>query len=250
MEGLSFAWRGHSFRITLCTYCARRIPSCTSKHTLLRNACSIPPPKRTFQSSTHHSLGQESQAPQAYPLKGYYSDILSQPTHISSPSRPATSISSPPPSEPREPTPAEKMSIVFGTRLAGPGYTSRYNPSTPPDSTWQTINGVAVPPRPMEPDNCCMSGCVHCVWDDYRDDVEEWAMRVREAKQRRPRVEAAAKDKGDMKHKPRREVASASLRDLFEGIPVGIREFMRTEKRLKGEEEASGSVLTRGLAQH
>ncbi|WEW59390.1 hypothetical protein PRK78_004861 [Emydomyces testavorans] len=148
------------------------------------------------------------------------------------------------------------MSIVFGTRLAGPGYTSRYNPTTPPNSTWQTINGVAIPPRPLEPDNCCMSGCAHCVWDDYRDDVEEWAARVRAAKKKR---QASQRTGGDVRHQPRREVESASVSvdddgggsesnweadlllsssavapdSLFEGIPVGIREFMRTEKRLK-----------------
>lgn len=99
-----------------------------------------------------------------------------------------------------------------------------------------------------------MSGCVHCVWDDYRDDVEEWAARVREAKSRQPQKHAGS-EKGDVKHKPRREVQNASRsmdddgggsesnwetdslstapEDLFEGIPVGIREFMRIEKRLK-----------------
>lgn len=34
--------------------------------------------------------------------------------------------------------------------------------------------------RPQEPDNCCMSGCVNCVWDVYREEVEEWASRKKE----------------------------------------------------------------------
>lgn len=101
-----------------------------------------------------------------------------------------------------------------------------------------------------------MSGCVHCVWDDYRDEVENWADRVREAKMRGP--QEGDKKKGgaqrDMRQKQRREVESASLSmdddgggsesnwsedplagddDLFSGIPVGIREFMKTEKKLK-----------------
>ena len=90
-----------------------------------------------------------------------------------------------------------------------------------------------------------------CVWDDYRDDVESWANRLREAQ---------AKSTGNAVTKtpkigfPRAEVqaASGSMDDdgggsealwqtpseadpdaLFEGIPVGIREFMETEKRIR-----------------
>ncbi|CCU81617.1 unnamed protein product [Blumeria hordei] len=29
-------------------------------------------------------------------------------------------------------------------------------------------------PKPTEPDNCCMGGCVNCVWDRYHEEVEEW----------------------------------------------------------------------------
>lgn len=150
------------------------------------------------------------------------------------------------------------MSIVFGTRLAGPGYQStRYNPETvPPESAWRTVGGVPIPPQPAEPDNCCMSGCVHCVWDDYRDDMEQWAARVREAQVMIARTKAGAGPQTDMRQKPRAEVNSASASvdddgggreanwvlpstggdlgdDLFAGIPVGIREFMKTEKRLR-----------------
>ena len=117
-----------------------------------------------------------------------------------------------------------------------------------PESTWKTINGVAIPPRPQEPDNCCMSGCVHCVWDDFRDEMEQWAGRVEHAKAKG----ATRSPVGDMLHGPRPEVDNASIsmdddgggsesnwpvpdqaEDLFAGIPVGIREFMKTEKKLR-----------------
>lgn len=26
------------------------------------------------------------------------------------------------------------------------------------------VAGVRIPPKPLEPDNCCMSGCVNCTW--------------------------------------------------------------------------------------
>lgn len=213
-----------------------------------------------------------SKTQQAYPLSGYYSDLLSfhQPPHNSkSPSSqlPPSSAAEPEP----EPTKEQKLSIVFGTRLAGPGYQStRYNPeTTPPESTWKQINGVPIPPRPAEPDNCCMSGCVHCVWDDYRDDLEHWASRVRDARLTATATVADAdatadsRAKGkDMRQNPRKEVASASTsidddgggseanwdlpavpgeEDLFKGIPVGIREFMKTEKKLR-EKKSSNSL--------
>ncbi|RAL13642.1 uncharacterized protein BO97DRAFT_342159 [Aspergillus homomorphus CBS 101889] len=145
------------------------------------------------------------------------------------------------------------MAIVFGTRLAGPGRTSRYDPGAAPDATWKTVNGVAIPPRPEEPDNCCMSGCVHCVWDDYRDELEEWAARLAQAKAK----SSPASDGKDQRQTPRAEVNAASgsmdddgggsetnwtlpdpNEDLFANIPVGIREFMKTEKKLRQRHQA------------
>lgn len=51
----------------------------------------------------------------------------------------------------------ERAKKVFGS-IEGSGYQSSV--SKTPDATWRTINGVPVPPRPSEPENCCMSGCV------------------------------------------------------------------------------------------
>lgn len=102
---------------------------------------------------------------------------------------------------------------------------------------------------------------MHCVWDDYRDEVEDWADRVRTAQAK------AHGELGGVTPKQRvggrREVQEASTsmdddgggsetnwglsggdedavieglargQDLFEAIPVGIREFIKTEKRLR-----------------
>lgn len=201
---------------------------------------------------TRGSSEKSAEHSQAYPLTGYYSLILNS----RSPYRTNASIeqSTPRPedqstSSTREQTPQEKMAIVFGTPLAGPGRTSRYNPGeAPPVSTWRTINGVPIPPQPDEPDNCCMSGCVNCVWDAFRDEMEEWAGRVDTAKAKA----GPEKRTGDMRTSPRAEVDSASQSmdddgggsdtnwpapgqggDLFAEIPVGIREFMKTEKKLR-----------------
>ncbi|CRG92760.1 hypothetical protein PISL3812_09827 [Talaromyces islandicus] len=225
-------------------------------------------PRRCFSHNTlrrdeaetgSHSRG--STASQAHPLSGYYYDLLYNNPY---PRRPAARTVERPKDEEQQqqeqqgPSKEEKMSIVFGTRLAGPGYQStRYNPETmPPESTWKTINGVPIPPRPSEPDNCCMSGCVHCVWDDYRDDLESWASRIQQA---RTKISNAASNipQSDMRQSPRKEVASASMsmdddgggsesnwelpsqdgEELFAGIPVGIKEFMRTEKKLREKKQ-------------
>lgn len=197
---------------------------------------------RKFHASTNRHADDDHQPAQAQPLGGYYADLLSQPTT----QPPASSSASPSTKKANE----ETARVLFGSRLAGSGYE---RVSRTPDATWRTVNGVPIPPRPAEPDNCCMSGCVHCVWDDYRDEIEDWAVRSKEA-------QAKAQGSGMVKGAPkvnmgRREVQEASVsmdddgggsetnwstglgssdsEDLFATIPVGIREFMRTEKRLR-----------------
>ncbi|KAL4902852.1 hypothetical protein BDW74DRAFT_157738 [Aspergillus multicolor] len=213
--------------------------------------------RRTPPPRHHHNANLDSNrtgASQAYPLSGYYSDILSaRSLHrgqaTTSPSAPEQKSETPPPNTKELPqSPEEKMAIVFGTRLAGPGRSSRYNSGS--NAAWKTVNGVPIPPRPEEPDNCCMSGCVHCVWDDYRDEMEEWAALLAQAKaqggtSKSPKVVPTAIPKT-----PVDATASTSMDDdgggsetnwsmpgpgddLFADIPVGIREFMKTEKRLK-----------------
>lgn len=110
-----------------------------------------------------------------------------------------------------------------------------------------TIAGVLVPPKPEEPDNCCMSGCVNCVWDRYRDELEDWAAASAEARQKLQAQRTAAKAANDAANQAASSMDddgggsdtnweaedSGGEKDLFEGVPVGIREFMKIEKRLK-----------------
>lgn len=69
-------------------------------------------------------------------------------------------------------TDEERLKSVFGGRLKGepPKSTSRFLTS----AHSREIAGIIVPSRPVEPDNCCMSGCVNCVWELYNDDLKDW----------------------------------------------------------------------------
>lgn len=75
----------------------------------------------------------------------------------------------------------EKISNVFGGRIKGdpPRSTSRVVRSSTRD-----IAGIAVPEKPVEPDNCCMSGCVNCVWEIYNEDLRDWKNKRKEAAHR------------------------------------------------------------------
>ncbi|QLG74963.1 hypothetical protein HG535_0H02900 [Zygotorulaspora mrakii] len=68
-------------------------------------------------------------------------------------------------------TPEERMTTVFGGRIKGesPQSTSRILAGGS-----KVIAGVSVPSKPEEPDNCCMSGCVNCVWEIFNEDLREW----------------------------------------------------------------------------
>jgi hypothetical protein len=120
-----------------------------------------------------------------------------------------------------------------------------------------------------------MSGCVNCVWDRYRDELEEWAAAKKEADH------ALRKEKGLAQGKKRRKQTGLSgtgtmlgdgekgaqhtmvsmdddgggsesnwgtgletdftSEELFKGVPVGIREFMKQEKRLKEKHAKEGT---------
>ena len=121
-----------------------------------------------------------------------------------------------------------------------------------------------MPPRPEEPDNCCMSGCVNCVYDRYREELEEWAAATKKAEvatRKEKGFEGARRRRkeglGNKLEGERSEAVSmdddggrseglwGSDRDeseeLFKDIPVGIREFMKQEKRLKEKHAREGS---------
>jgi hypothetical protein len=160
---------------------------------------------------------------------------------------PPPSSSQPPDSPPKtqKEITLERARTVFGSK---PGVRER---RIEIDAASKQVAGVTVPPKPAEPDNCCMSGCVNCVWDMYRDEMEEWAEKsalARAALQaRRDKATGTGSMVADQASPSHVAVsmdddgggsdtnwsAGAGEDKLFDDIPVGIREFMKTEKKLK-----------------
>lgn len=219
---------------------------------------------RTFTSTPGHNEDNKNHKDA---LHGYYADLLDAPLH--SVQHATRTAPEPPPTDnlpltQREETLA-KARVVFGSRLAGPEERAKEL-----EGRSQWIAGVLVPPKPDEPDNCCMSGCVNCVWELYREELEEWAAKSTEAKQKMIEQRTSGQATGMMAQEggmPRHAVVSmdddgggsetnwstAPETEVFEGaegsvdplagIPVGIREFMKTEKKLKAKHKAAGEVL-------
>ncbi|KAG9522653.1 hypothetical protein KCV07_g2944, partial [Aureobasidium melanogenum] len=223
--------------------------------------------KPSLQHLRHRSNNTKNDDDQVFPLTGYYADILSSrqtlkeelqntPTNKVQPQTHTAPTPPPPDSLPKtdkEET-LQKARIVFGSRLSGPS-----ERKDEIEAQSKNIAGVVVPPKPKEPDgdDCCMSGCVNCVWDIYREEFEEWSAKTKEAK---------AKIEAQRAQQPQRADIPASLAssmdddgggsealwtegselneqemDPFANVPVGMREFMRTEKMLKQKRAAQGS---------
>ncbi|KAF2191148.1 hypothetical protein K469DRAFT_556827 [Zopfia rhizophila CBS 207.26] len=185
---------------------------------------------------------------QAKPIEGFYAEILSNPL----PTTQSMTRTAPTPPSPESLPKTEKEEVlqkarvVFGSRLAGPA-----ERRAEIEAASHNIAGVMVPPRPIEPDNCCMSGCVNCVWDLYRDEMEEWAAKNAEARAALQAQRASGQGTGSMvvEEGTPQHVATSMNDDgggsetnwglevsperLFDDIPVGIREFMKTEKKLR-----------------
>ncbi|KAI5360849.1 putative Oxidoreductase-like domain-containing protein [Septoria linicola] len=147
------------------------------------------------------------------------------------------------------------------------------------ESQSRLIAGVLVPPKPEEPDNCCMSGCVNCVWERFREELEEFALKMKEAKtaQNMQRLQGQATglmsadsstpahvaismdDDGGGSETLWNDAVPQQVAEVVEGgaggidedplagVPIGIREFMRTEKKLKEMHKQRGEKIETAL---
>ncbi|KAF4626743.1 hypothetical protein G7Y89_g11412 [Cudoniella acicularis] len=226
------------------------------------------PSLRTIQ--TRQNSSNKPSTHQANPIGDYYASILESSSPAISSKPPTTATSSTPPISsvaelaPSTPEPA----ILFSSRLSSP-----LERRSEIKKKSVLVAGLWVPPKPDEPDNCCMSGCVNCVWDRYGEELEEWAVARKAADQ------ALRKENSLEKGRKRRHGTGLSgtglmlgegekgaqhtmvsmddggsesnwgtgldtdftSEELFKGVPVGIREFMKQEKRLKEKHAREGT---------
>ncbi|CAN6649628.1 hypothetical protein TRVA0_024S00188 [Trichomonascus vanleenenianus] len=126
----------------------------------------------------------------------------------------------------------QRVGLVFGS--LGSREASRQDA----EMRARLIAGVKVPAKPEEPTNCCMSGCVNCVWELYKDELEDWRHtrhKAKEALMKNPTTPWPE----DFGPEPDRSSDTALLKpqeeesDSWAGIDVSIRAFIETEKRLR-----------------
>nr|POF04054.1 upf0651 protein, mitochondrial [Quercus suber] len=191
-----------------------------------------------FLAQSRFARSNSSSSKQTHTIDDFTADLLDAPLRTVQPAT-RTAPTPPPVDQPPRTEREEQIAkarVVFGSRLAGPVERRKAI-----EVASQVIAGVTVPPKPEEPDNCCMSGCVNCVWDLFRDEFEEWAEKSGEAKMKLAQQKAQEfgsitsmdEDGGGSESN---WVSGTDLKpgqDLFADIPVGIREFMKTEKLLK-----------------
>lgn len=117
-----------------------------------------------------------------------------------------------------------------------------------------------VPDKPPEPDNCCMSGCINCVWELYRDDIKEWNDKRREAAMK---VNESNTDfvwphdfhppikylddkhipKERLKDKQALNTKDTAHEDEWNNVPIAIRVFAEAEKKIKAKHKERNEQL-------
>ncbi|KAF8477513.1 hypothetical protein BDZ91DRAFT_709385 [Kalaharituber pfeilii] len=180
--------------------------------------------------------------------------IYANPQHLSAAANRALSGATPqpstqsPPPEASSNTPQSK-SKAFPTTTTGPKQTitfasTRLNWPVTRLRKKKLLQAIAegearVPPKPEEPDNCCMSGCVNCVWDVYREELEYYtqqkflAQQLQQSLSEQQSQSIVTLPSTSMDDDGMGVAVDESAWLDNEDIPVGIRVFMATEKRLR-----------------
>ncbi|QDS75613.1 hypothetical protein FKW77_006583 [Venturia effusa] len=243
-------------KFSICSSCLRALRANIPVRNIRRQHG---PSKHEFRRSKSYIARPGEQA---IPIDGFYATLLESPLAKSaSVSRtPTTDLPQDDTAKTEREEAIAKARVVFGSRLAGPQRRAAIQRKA------VNIAGILVPPRPEEPDNCCMSGCVNCVWEQYREELEEWASLSAQARGRVLAQGAETKGPGTGRAKAEsgmpNHVATSmdddgggsetnwqqgmefkgGKGDIFGDIPVGIREFMKTDKKLRDRHRLEGTT--------
>lgn len=123
----------------------------------------------------------------------------------------------------------KKGGVIFYSRLAG------YPENRPAPDKARMYAGVVVPARPEEPLNCCQSGCVHCVWDIYREDIEDYQAKRDEARA------ALIKDGVTI---PMELGGTGKQADIIGQLDPALQAFISLEKKLNSKRLAKEKART------
>ncbi|ORZ32106.1 hypothetical protein BCR44DRAFT_1441091 [Catenaria anguillulae PL171] len=118
-------------------------------------------------------------------LAGFYTVILdsqvprSAPHIVHAPNKHSGASASPVSADPGRRSIAVPTASLASTAVKSPTKLLAAEPSKSKEDTRNSHLAFAepVPTQPDPPDNCCMSGCIHCVWNLYVDDyhqLNEW----------------------------------------------------------------------------
>ncbi|VEU19817.1 DEKNAAC100139 [Brettanomyces naardenensis] len=138
------------------------------------------------------------------------------------------------------------------------GGTNKSTKSSRRDVSYREVNrmiaGVEVPKRPIEPDSCCMSGCVNCVWDLFSEDLEFWKLKTGQAKRALQLQGDNVKEKWPLgfdpppdglpdKYIPRELLTRRGNGKKRTELPVGFKVFQDFEKKKKVEKVSREKTL-------
>lgn len=145
-------------------------------------------------------------------------------------------------------TPEQRIEKIFGGRIKGdaPRSSSRINRGEA-----KVIAGITVPDKPKEPDNCCMSGCINCVWELFNEDVKDWNAKRKAAAQNLAKnggkwpnnfyapIQYLKEDNFPEDYDESAAEGKLSVKKMEEeswgNVPVTIRVFAEMEKKLKAK---------------
>lgn len=146
----------------------------------------------------------------------------------------------------------ERIAKVFGGRIKGG---DRVSSSRIMMGQPRVIAGVKVPDRPIEPDNCCMSGCINCVWEIYNDDIKNWDAKRRLAAKKlvekggvwpadfHPPLKLLKPENLPESLQNQSDVGKGDEESAWNKVPIEMRVFAELEKKIKSRKGVNVRAL-------